>query len=199
MNRQVTKGASAYYIQRPILIKTGEKDEETGEEKKIQRFKPVKSVFPVSMTEGEPLPELELPEWSRTRMLGALSIREVAFESFDGNKQGYSIGRDLAVNPAAKYPEKTFFHEAGHITLGHTEPGSYEEYKQHRGRKEVAAEAVSHLVMNELGLMTPEMASVSRAYIQSWGKDVKLEDQEVRAIFKATDLVIESGREKKDE
>ena len=195
VNRQVSKGASAFYIQRPIMIKTGEKDEETGEDKKIKRFKPVKAIFPVSMTEGEPLPELELPEWSRARMLGALSIREVAFQDFEGNTQGYSVNRDIAINPAAAYPEKTFFHETGHVMLGHTRPEDHADYLKHRGMRELGAEAVAHIVTKELGLLTPESASVSRAYIQSWSKGEQPERSDVVAIFRAADEVLEAGRE----
>ncbi|OLT47764.1 hypothetical protein BJF87_21350 [Gordonia sp. CNJ-863] len=194
VNRQVVmKGA--YYIRRPIKVKTGEKDEETGEDKLIQRFKPVKSIFPVSMTEGEPLPELELPEWNRSRALAALSIREVAFEDFRGNMQGYSVNRDIAINPAAVYPEKTFFHETGHVMLGHTRPEDHSDYMEHRGMRELGAEAVAHIVTKELGLLTPESASVSRAYIQSWSAGEKPERSDVLAIFKAADQVLEAGRE----
>lgn len=193
IGRQVTQ-KGAYYIRRPILIKTGERDEVTGEDKKIQRFTPVKSIFPISMTEGESLPEIELPEWSRSRALAALAIREVAFEHIDGNTQGYSVDRDIAINPAAAFPEKTFFHETGHVLLGHTTADAHEDYKRHRGMKELGAEAVAHLVTNELGLLTPEMASVSRAYIQTWAQGEKPSPAEVRSYFKAADQALEAGR-----
>ncbi|MCA4995131.1 hypothetical protein HWD35_10445 [Tsukamurella tyrosinosolvens] len=195
IGRQVIKGASAFYVQRPIMVKTGEVDEKTGEDRKIKRYKPVKSIFPVSMTEGEPLAEVDLPAWSSARALAALAIRQVAFEDFDGNKQGYSIGRDFAVNPAAKYPQKTMFHEIGHIALGHTVPDQLAEYARHRGVAEVQAEAVAHLSMTELGLMTPEMASVSRAYLQTWGGSKEVSDWHIRRVFQATDQILEAGRE----
>ena len=194
IGRQVIKGASAFYVQRPIMVKTGEVDETTGEDRKIKRYKPVKSIFPVSMTEGEPLAEVDLPAWSSARALAALAIRQVAFEGFDGNKQGYSIGRDFAVNPAAKYPQKTMFHEIGHIALGHTLPDQLAEYARHRGVAEVQAEAVAHLSMTELGLMTPEMASVSRAYLQSWKRSTEIPDAMIRQIFQATDRILNAGR-----
>lgn len=194
VERQVTKGASAYYILRPIVVKTGEVDEDTGEDKKIQRFKPVKAIFPVSMTEGEPLPEIELPEWSRSRALAALAIREVAFESFNGNMAGYSTGREIAINPAGPHPEKTFFHETGHVMLGHTTAEAHDDYLKHRGMKELGAEAVAHIVTKELGLLTPEMAQVSRGYVQSWARNEKPSDADVRDIFKASDEILKAGR-----
>lgn len=199
VDRSVVRGASAFYIQRPIMVKTGEKDEETGEDKKIKRFKPVKSIFPISMTEGEPLPEIELPEWSKQRALGALSICEVAFESFDSNSQGYSFERSVAVNPAAVYPMKTFFHETGHIMLGHTTEEQQRTYHQERPHRELGAEAVAHIVSTELGFMTDEMRSVSRGYIAHWrgqadGDEELLSRRHVLDIFKASDLILEAGR-----
>lgn len=194
IDRRVIKGASAFYVNRPINVKTDEIDEETGEHKMIKRFKPVKSVFPVSMTEGAPLPEVELPEWSRSRALGALAISQVAFESFDVNRQGHSFGRNIAINPAARFPEKTLQHELGHVVLGHTTPEAHDDYLAHRGVKEFEAEGTAHIVMTELGLMTPEMASVSRGYIQQWMAGQRPSDESVRSIFKAADTILEAGR-----
>lgn len=195
VNRQVTRGARAFYINRPINVKTGQVDEETGEDKMIQRFKPVKSIFPVSMTEGEPLPEVELPEWSRSRALSALAIRQVAFESFDNNTQGHSIGRDIAINPVARFPEKTLAHELAHVVLSHTTPEAHDDYVRHRGIKEYEAEGTAHIVMNELGLLTPEMATVSRGYLQQWMEGNKPAETSIRAIFKAADTILAAGRE----
>lgn len=194
VNRQVTKGASAFYIQRPIMVKTGEVNQKTGEEERRQLFKPVKSIFPISMTEGEPLPDVELPEWSKERALGALGIRQVAFESFESNRQGHSFGMNIAINPAAVFPEKTLFHELGHVVLGHTTGESYEEYLAHRGHRERCAESIAHIVTNELGLMTPEMAEVSRGYITSWGSDVRWNRTDTIAVFKGSDQILEAGR-----
>lgn len=193
VDRTVKKGSSAFYIQRPIQVKTGEVDPETGEEKRLTKFKPVKSVFPVSMTEGEPLPEMELPDWSKERALGALAIREVAFESFNSNTQGYSRDREISINPAAVFPDKTLAHELAHVQLGHTTAEAHADYLQHRGMKELGAEAVAHIVTTELGLMTPEKASVSRAYIQGWAGEERPVDQDIRSIFKASDEILKAG------
>lgn len=195
LGRQVVKGASAFYIQRPIQVKTGELDPETGEEKRITCFKPVKSIFPLSMTEGEPLPEMELPTWSKERALGALAIREVAFESFSSNMAGYSVGREIAINPAGPHPEKTLAHELSHVVLKHTEPDAHADYVRHRGLREFEAEASAHLVTTELGIMTPEMASKSRAYLQGWLRGETPPDESIRGVFKAADQILNAGRE----
>lgn len=199
LDRQVVKGSSAYYIQRPIQVKTDETDPETGEEKRITRFKPVKSVFPLSMTEGEPLPEMELPTWSKERALGALAIREVAFERFEANMAGYSINRDIAINPAGPHPQKTFAHEIAHVVLKHTEPDAHADYLKHRGLREFEAEASAHLVTAELGIMTPEMASRSRAYLQHWLRGETPPDDSIRSVFRAADEILKAGREPEGE
>lgn len=195
VSRQVKRGAKAFEIVRPITVKLRDELDEDGNPKQIMKFKPVKSIFPVSMTEGEPLPEIELPTWSRDRALGTLGITLTAFELFDGNTQGYSVGNEIAINPAAAYPEKTFFHEVGHVVLGHTSPAALEEYQKHRGTKEFEAEGTSHLAMNELELMTPEAAQVSRGYLQNWTREEKPTEKSIRAIFGATDKILKAGRE----
>lgn len=196
VNRQVQKGSSAFYILRPITIKLDEIDEATGENKTIGRFKPVKAIFPISMTEGEPLPEIEHPEWNKERALAALAIKQVAFESFEGNTQGYSYDRNIAVSPLAKYPNKTLAHELGHVVLGHTTGERTED--MHRGLAEFGAEATAHLVTNELGLLTPDAASVSRAYVQSWLQGKEPSDQDIKAVFAATDTILKAGRPAED-
>lgn len=199
VDRQVQKGSSAFYILRPISIKLDEVDEKTGENKRLQRFKPVKAIFPISMTEGEPLPEIDHPEWSKERALAALAIREVAFESYEGNVQGHSWSRNFAVNPVAKFPQKTLMHELSHIVLSHTVEEAHADYVNHRGIKEFQAEATAHLVTNELGLLKPEMASVSRCYVQSWLEDKTPSDDEIKGVFRATDEILAAGRPVKAE
>lgn len=194
VNRQVLKGSSAFYILRPVSIKLDEIDEQTGENKRLNRFKAVKAIFPIRMTEGEPLPEIEHPEWSTERALGALAINEVAFQSYEGNVQGHSYGRNFAINPLAKHPEKTLMHELGHIVLGHTVEEAHADYVAHRGLCEFEAEASAHLVTNELGLLTPEAAAVSRKYVQTWLQDDKPTDTSIRSVFKAADEILAAGR-----
>ena len=102
--------------------------------------------------------------------------------------------RNIAINPAARFPEKTLQHELGHVVLGHTTPEAHDDYLAHRGVKEFEAEGTAHIVMTELGLMTPEMASVSRGYIQQWMAGQRPSDESVRSIFKAADTILEAGR-----
>lgn len=199
LGRQVKRGSKAREIIRPITVTLKDQLDDQGNPKKITRFKPVRAIFPIEDTEGEPLPEIELPEWSRTRAMGALGLTEVKFDLFDGNIAGYSVGRNIAINPTAKHPEQTWFHEAGHIVAGHTEPGTMEQYAAHRGVFEYEAEGSAYLAMNELECLTEEVATVTRGYLQGWMRGQKPTDQSVRKVFKTADTIIDAGRPKAEE
>lgn len=194
LGRQVKRGSKAREIIRPITVTLKDQLDENGQPKKLTLFKPVKAIFPIEDTEGEPLPEIELPEWSRTRAIGVLALTEVPFTQFDGNIAGYSFGRNIAINPTALHPDETWFHEASHIVAGHTEPGTQEQYQAHRGVFEFEAEGSAYLTMNELEVMTDEIATATRGYLQGWLKGQKPGEQSVRKVFKTADAIINAGR-----
>ncbi len=200
VDRHVKRGAKAKAILRPITVKLRDELDEQGNPKTITKFKLVNSVFPICDTEGEPLPDIELPTWSKARALAALAITEVPFESFEGNSQGYSYDRNIAINPAAKYPIKTTFHEISHVTHGHTTSDeALADYALHRGVREFEAEASAYLALNELELLDDEMATVSRGYVQGWLGTTKPNEHSVRAIFKVTDRIVNAGRDEPEQ
>lgn len=192
LGRQVIKGARAYYILRPITVKSKTEVDDDGKPLTYTKFKPVKGAFPYSMTEGEDLPEVEPREWSKERALGALGINLVAFDEIDGNKAGFSYDRNVAVNPVAKYPLKTLWHEVAHIEAGHTE-GEHAEYLKHRGSMEFEAEATAYLGLHEIGEEDQMDASESRAYIQNWLGGETPSDSSIRKVFKLVDLIRRAG------
>jgi len=190
MGRRVIKGSRAKTIMVPLK---GKVEDERGDQHMVLRgFKFAKCLFGLSQTEGEPVPEVEPAEWSRARALGALAIREVGFESTDGNTQGYSQERNIAINPVAAYPMKTTLHEISHVLAGHTAAGS--GYAEHRGVAEFVAEGSAYLCMNELGLQDEMDAAESRAYIQHWLRDERPEDKHIRQVFSVTDQILKAGR-----
>jgi antirestriction protein ArdC len=192
MGRQVQKGSKAKAILRPIAFKQTNSD--GVEESKIKGFKMVNCLFGASETEGDPLPECEPREWSRAKALGALAIREVQFTELNGNMAGYSINRDIAINPVAKYPLKTTLHEMGHIVLGHTTSDGLEEYQTHRGTHEFQAESVAYLAMNELDATDHMDAAESRGYIQGWLRGERPNDASIRQVFTSVDHILKAGR-----
>lgn len=191
MKRLPQKGLTKYYVMVPIPIK---KTDENGEEKvAFVKFKYVKALIKLSETIGEDLPEVEIPDWSVKTALAALDIEEVDFDHNDGNTQGYSNGRKVAINPVAVYPIKTMIHEIAHIVLGHTD--SMEEYKDHRGVCEFQAEAVAYLVMHELGMDDHMDPAESRAYIQNWlGGSDRPADAKIRQVFSTVEKILKAGR-----
>jgi hypothetical protein len=160
------------------------------------------------------LPEIELPTWDVKLALANLNITRKRFRNSNGNVQGYSSeedgSREVAINPAAKYPAKTMLHEIAHIVLGHCKAlaeatdGSYE---MHRGIGEFEAESVAYLVAKELELATWD-PSESRAYImhylQNEGHDPEgsngaaFDDKNISRIFSAANKILVAGREKQD-
>ncbi len=188
----ILKGSRAYEIIKPIIIK---QENEQGEpEPVIVGFKPVRCIFTLSQTKGEELPPVQLPEWDLDATLATLNIRQMPFNELNGNMQGYSRGRDMAINPIAVNPAKTRFHEIGHIVLGHTLPESLEEYSTHRGVFEFQAETTAYLAMNELGKLDEETATRSRGYVHSWLEGERPPDKAIRQVFAATDQILKAGR-----
>lgn len=198
MGRQVRKGEKAKEIVRPITVKI--KDEDDADKVRMfQKFKHVRCLFEYSQTDGEELPPFEIPYWNVGRAHLALNIHRIAYDSLDGNTQGYSRERGYALNPVAVYPEKTRMHEIAHIMLGHTTQDFHAEYVLHRGLAEFQAEATAFLVMKELDVLTDEMATVSRGYVQGWLGSNKPSDAAVRAVFKAVTEITRAGRPTTDD
>jgi antirestriction protein ArdC len=198
LGRHVLRGARAKDVIVPVLA-SETPPAETFDEKRervarLIGFKVVRAVFALSDTDGPEIPSQPTPGWAYQQALAKLGVREVPFDDTNGNKQGYSRGTEIAINPVAVRPTKTRFHELGHVILGHTLPHSYEDYQTHRGIREFQAEAVAYLCMNELGIMDDETATVSRGYIQHWLEDEHPPQKAIQQVFSAADRILRAGR-----
>lgn len=132
---------------------------ENGEWQTFERvigFTVVSAVYGVSDTEGP-----ELPTWDKQTALKNMRINLVPFQHTNGNVQGYSFGRNIAINPVAAKPDKTFIHELAHVEGGDTTGQAPQEY--HQGIREFRAEAATYIVLKELGVLDEETDSISRA------------------------------------
>lgn len=195
MNRRVKKGSKAKAILRPITVKLKDDLDEEGNPKQLTKFKLVNALFTVSDTEGEELPPYEPPEWSEERALAELGIERVPFELVDGNVQGYSYERNVAVSPVAAYPLKTMLHELGHVVLCHTNQRTVEVVNtMFRGVAEFQAEAVAYICINQIGAVEHMDASGSRGYISAWLRGEKPPDAAIKAVFKAVDEILRAGQ-----
>lgn len=193
--RRIKKGSKAIALCMPVTFKK-EANAETGSEEEFRRFFVFRrNWFVLAQTEGEAVEAPALPGWEKSRALSSLEVSEVPFEMMNGNVQGYASGRSVAINPIARFPMKTLFHELAHIVLGHTEAVAHDDETLPRNIKEVEAESVALLLCASLG--HSESIEFSRGYIQSWlGSGGGIQDKSARRIFSAATKILEAGREK---
>jgi hypothetical protein len=166
--RFVKRGEKAIWLCMPITGKKAVKDEagqETTEHYTFFVWKP--RWFVLAQTEGQDYkPDAVSHAWDRAKALEALNIEERSFEMIDGNCQGYSQHRTIAISPLAINPVKTTIHEMAHILCGHTTEGRVTDSElTPRHLREAEAESVAFLVGSIIGL---DNLSDSRGYIQGW-------------------------------
>ena len=196
--RFVKRGSKALTLCMPVTKKYSktEKDittkEETEKSGTYTTFMYKKNWFLMSQTDGK---ELETDNinigWDKEKALQLLDIKEISFESLNGNAQGYAKNKEIAINPLAQLPIKTLFHEIAHIVLGHTDKEILSDNEDlTRNIIEVEAEATALLCLESLGL---EGSDYCRGYIQNWLKDDKLTEKNSQRIISAADKILKAG------
>lgn len=200
-NRQVKRGEKGIQIIAPAPYKEKQEiektDPETGEivigedgqpetevvERVITRFR-VTTVFDVSQTTGEPIPEFEVSELEgdvliyhdfieALKMVAPVPIR---FIEIDGEAKGFYqlVDKYIAVQPGMSEAQtmKTAVHETAHAVLHDRDQMEAEGIVKDQLTREVEAESVAYVVCNHFGLDTSEY---SFSYIASWssGKNMK--------------------------
>jgi len=201
-NRHVKKGEKAIRILAPAPYKIKEErdklDPVTGElvfdengipqkeevEVKIPAFRVV-SVFDVSSTEGEPLPELEVQELLSTvdgyedfiKAITCVAPVPIAFEDIPGESKGYFNTEEnrIAVQEGMSESQtlKTLVHETAHSMLHNKEINQdILAPAKDRNTKEVEAEGIAFTVCSRFGIDTSDY---SFNYIAGWssGRDMK--------------------------
>ncbi|SCZ85007.1 ArdC-like ssDNA-binding domain-containing protein [Nitrosomonas mobilis] len=197
LGRKVKKGEKALSLIMPLTIwKRNEASDENDETDKIHKgFMLKKFWFSLYQTDGDPVPEIIIPEWDREMALSRLGIREEVFVGFDGNSMGYAVPREslIAINPLNRLPFKTSFHEIAHCLL-HSEESILVDYLLlEKAIYEVEAESVAYLCCASLGLPGLEE---SRGFIQYWMSNSapgSLSDKNIRRIFGAADRILSAG------
>ena len=202
-NRHVKKGERGIRILAPAPYKIKEErdklDPVTGEvmldkdgtpqteevEIKIPAFRAV-SVFDVSQTDGEPLPELEAKELLSTvegyedfiNAITYVAHAPIGFEDIPGASKGYfNIEKNrIAVQEGMSESQtlKTMVHETAHSMLHNKEVNKEDILApaKDRNTKEVEAESIAFTVYNHFSIDTSDY---SVGYIAGWsnGKDMK--------------------------
>jgi hypothetical protein len=148
LGRYVKRGERALILCMPITRKRHAEQSDTNDEADGEHaytsFVHRARWFVVSQTEGQELPAIPIPQWDAALALATLNIERIDFDSTDGNCQGFARKRQIAINPVAQLPHKTLFHEAAHVTLGHTAEGDFADGETTpRSLREVEAEAVA--------------------------------------------------------
>lgn len=201
-NRHVNKGEKGIRILAPapyIIKEERDKlDPVTGEvmldkegmpqteevEVKIPAFRAV-SVFDVSQTDGEPIPELETKELLSTvegyedfiKAVTYVAPAPVSFEAIPGSSKGFFSPTENRIGVQEGMSEsqtlKTMVHETAHSMLHSKEVDSdILAPAKDRNTKEVEAESIAFTVCSHFGIDTSEY---SFGYIAGWssGRDMK--------------------------
>ena len=201
LGRHVKRGQKALTLCMPITVKRREAeadaDSTDGADSSAATF--VRFVyrarwFVLSQTEGDALPEPDLPAWDAERALTTLDVAEIPFDSTNGNTMGYARERAIAINPLNPLPHKTRFHELAHVLLGHTAEGQQSDGEvTPRILRECEAEAVALLCCAALEL--PGLDE-SRGYIQHWwGQGNAIPERSAQAVLKVADRILKAGAE----
>lgn len=188
--RQVCKGEKGITIRVPTPKKYKNVNADTGEEEEVVRmFYKTGSVFDVSQTEGDPLPEIcRTLEGKVDDFTGIMeTIRKVCpvpitSEEIEGKAYGYFNPKENRVVIRKGIPErhaiKTAIHETAHAIL-HCKGGK--EEKADQCTRELQAESVAYIVCQWLGLDTSEY---SFEYVASWAAD-----KECKALEKNLNVI----------
>ena len=90
-----TSANKAYEIIRPI---SHERETQNEDEVEVLRgVKPGRCKFTLSQTASEEVQPIQIPKWDMILAMGKLGMRQVEFDSTNGNLQGFSRGLEFAV------------------------------------------------------------------------------------------------------
>ncbi len=208
-NRNVKKGEKGIKILAPAPIKKTVETKRTDnngkqyieqEEVTIPIFKPV-TVFDVSQTEGDPIPELIAGDL-KGDVKGFEDMKEalnkatdipIITKDIEGGAKGYfdPKAQSIYINEGMSESQtiKTMIHEIAHSILHDYTKQEIKEEKKDRNTKEVEAESVAFTVCKHFGIDTDDY---SFGYILGWSKDATLNEfrQSLETIQKCSNKLI---------
>ncbi|MBR0450865.1 MAG: hypothetical protein IJI78_02635 [Oscillospiraceae bacterium] len=187
-NRHVKRGEHGIRIIAPIPVKVEREKVFTDEfgksvrqtvEKTVPRFRTV-TVFDISQTDGEPLPEIAPGELAQTvkdygnflKALHRSSRVAVEYEDIEGGAKGYyELDADRIViqkGMGEAQTVKTLVHEIAHSFLHDRSSG---RNRVEKSTKEVEAESVAYAVCSRFGIDTSDYTF---PYVSAWSQDKDL-------------------------
>lgn len=149
----------------------------------------VVTVFDVSSTEGEPLPQIGVDELrgkvdgykNIIKAVESISPVPVTYEQIDSGAKGYFSPSEQRIVVQKDMSElqtlKTFLHEIAHALLHDKDGARIEEIedaqKKTRNTKEIEAESIACVVAEYFGLDTSDY---SFGYIAGWASSLELKE-----------------------
>lgn len=200
--RQVKKGEKGIQIIAPAPIREKEEiekfDPETNElilrpdgqpeteevVHTIPRFR-IATVFDVSQTYGEPLPELETPELMGSvenyevfmQALREISPVPIRFDEIESGAKGFysNANKEIVIQQGMSESQtmKTGIHETAHAKLHDREIMEELGEKKNQMTREVEAESVAYTVCQYFGLDTSDY---SFPYIAGWSSSIEMKE-----------------------
>ncbi len=195
LDRQVRQGERAMLILHPMYR---DEEDETGVKRHVLvgfTWKP--SAFVLAQTDGEELELAKAMPFDLDATLKELKITPVPFTNTDGNALGFATPkREVSVSPLSPRPERTLFHEIGHVVLGHVEKGDIVDLERFSySTHEVEAECFSYLVCGMLGMaQDADQLAESSGYIHYWldhGANGEWSDRNARRVMSAVDRFLQ--------
>jgi len=192
-NRTVKKGEKGIKILAPSPIKKmveREKVDANGnkyiqeEEMVIPMFKPV-TVFDISQTDGEPIPQLSSQELTGDvvnfetikKALSEVSKVPIREEDIKDGAKGYfsPTNKEIVINKGMSEIQtiKTMVHEIAHSILHDFNKETPLDDRKDRNTKEVEAESIAFTVCKHFDIATDDY---SFGYILGWSKDASLSE-----------------------
>ncbi len=188
LGRSIKAGSKAIRILAPFTFK--QYDEEQDKEIEVIRFYPV-SVFDVSQTEGQELPDIDIEVQGEEHLDLLHKLLEfcywhdieVDFEELGiNNLYGYSLGGRIAIglSQSVNTQVNTLLHEISHELIHR------KDSKASRQQKEIQAEGVAYVVSKHFGL---EIKSFN--YLALYDADYKKIMENLEVIAEASKKLIE--------
>ncbi|RKJ22311.1 hypothetical protein D7X48_01830 [bacterium D16-50] len=201
-HRQVKRGEKGIKIIAPAPIREKEEiekfDPETNEpvlrpdgqpeteevEHIIPRFR-VATVFDISQTYGDPLPELDTPELMGSvenfgifmEAIGIVSPAPMRYAEIEGDAKGYysNTNKEIVIREgmSEKQTMKTAVHEVTHAMCHDRDVMEELGEKKNQMTREVEAESVAFTVCSYFGLDTSDY---SFPYIAGWSSDMDMKE-----------------------
>ena len=167
----------------PVLRPDGQPETEEVEHI-IPRFR-VATVFDISQTYGDPLPELDTPELMGSvenfgifmEAIGMVSPAPMRYAEIEGDAKGYysNANKEIVIQEgmSEKQTMKTAVHEVTHAMCHDRDVMEELGEKKNQMTREVEAESVAFTVCSYFGLDTSDY---SFPYIAGWSSDMDMKE-----------------------